>query len=271
MNLKDIKKFNKVLIFSLLIFIVMVISFGKNVDFYYSEGVAAFNAGNYQKAEKYLKMALLLQPSIENTSNIKYMIGISALYDGDLVTARAYLPSKDFSHISNSGTNQVSRRNFLKEIAQWESLSNSPIKKVKKESLPLWVGWMLFFSIFSIIMLAFFLYTRQKLRKSLRISHAALDDVVENSEGEEIFVNSMPTKNVVDTPPSDMPSEEEIRNRLESLLAKEQDTQKGKKQIMEKPEEVIQNVNDEASDDELIDLTRAIQEILSKESENSRT
>lgn len=270
MNLKDIKEFNKVLIFSLLIFIVMVISFGKNVDFYYSEGVAAFNAGNYQKAEKYLKMALLLQPSIENTSNIKYMIGISALYDGDLVTARAYLPSKDFSHISNSGTNQISRRNFLKEIAQWESLSNSPIKKIKKESLPLWVGWMLFFSIFSIIMLAFFLYTRQKLRKSLRISHAALDDVVESSEDQEIFVSSMPT-NVVGTPPSDMPSEEEIKNRLESLLAKEQDTQNEKKTVIEKPEEVIQNVNDEASDDELIDLTKAIQEILSKESENSRT
>ncbi len=270
MNLKDIKGLSKFFVLLLLI-ITMVIVLGKNVDFYYSEGVTAFNAGNYQRAEKYLKMALLLQPSLENTSNVKYMIGLSALYSGDLVTARAYLPSKDFLHTSNASINQVSRDNLLKDIAHWEVLSN-PIDQedsIKKERLPSWIGFLIFFSIFSITMLAFFLYKYKNIRKPFHVS------ITKTTEDETIPENIIFAKstsaNISEEPPSDMPSEEEIKARLESLISKNKDLQKEKAQVIDEPEKVIQSVNDDASDDELLDLTKAIQEILSKESENSRT
>lgn len=270
MSLKDIKGLNKFFAF-LLLLIIMVTVLGKNVDFYYSEGVTAFNAGNYPKAEKYLKMALLLQPSLENTSNVKYMIGLSALYAGDLVTARAYLPNKDFLHTSNTSASQVSRDNLLKDIARWEALSN-PIDQdnVKKEILPSWVGFLIFFSIFSIIMLAFFLYKYKNIRKPFHISTAKTTENETTFEDTKIFANnSSMSANILEEPPSDMPSEEEIKARLESLIGKTKELQKEKAQTINEPEKIIQNVSDDASDDELLDLTKAIQEILSKESENS--
>jgi len=276
MNLKDIREFNKFFVFLLLLIALMVIVLGKNIDFYYSEGVMAFNTGNYQKAEKFLKMALLLQPSLENTSNIKYMIGLSALHIGDLVTARAYLPGKNFSHTNNASINQVSRRDLLKNIVQWETLSN-PIKKdnVKRKTIPLWVGFLIFFSIFSVIMLTFFLYKHKKMRKPFRTSPPIATGDEATLEDIETFAKSE-TPSPMDISvekPSDMPSEEEIRTKLENLLeeSKGPKTEKVQTKIIEEPEKIVQTVNDDASDNELVDLTKAVQEILSKESENSKT
>ncbi len=271
MKLKDMKRSNKILVFSLLILLTATVLFGKNVTFYYTQGIITFNAGNYPKAEEYLKTALMLEPSLENNSDIKYMIGLSAWYSGDLVTARAYLPEEDISIAGSS--NKVSKRNLVNNIAHWEKMGIPVVtnkKDFQKKKLSPWIDWLTFLGIFSTIMVIFMNYKHSKKKKSQGRSIPSQEEKEESFLENEGFPAADFSFNAGELP-SDVPADDEIKKKLQTLLQGDKSTHNENMARIEEPEKIVEKVGSEASEEELTDLTKAVQEILSKKSESSRT
>ncbi|WP_036224778.1 tetratricopeptide repeat protein [Mesoaciditoga lauensis] len=274
MKLKDTYKnriFWLIVFFALLSF-VSFMSFAKSSDYYYTQGVIAFNAGDYSQAEKLLKTALMLDPGLENNSDIKYMIGLSAWYAGDMVTARAYLPANHISLLASSTKN--SKRNLIEDIAKWESLSSSlidlegqPKKKTSKA-----LEWTIFFSLFSIIMGGFFAYKYFKHKKPHTVPQSKNDDEEEFEDFPNNFPESTPSGSFEEDfeMPSDAPQEDEIRMKLQNLL-NDSSSQLSVTQIMEDPEKLIEQIGNDVSEEEIEKLEDAIHELLSKKVEKSAT
>lgn len=266
--MKNMKSSSKALVF-LLLFLTVSLLLGKNVNFYYIQGIMAFNSGNYLKAEEYLKTALMLDPSLENNSNIKYMIGLSAWYSGDLVTARAYLPENNVSIVGSS--NKVSKRNLVNEIAHWEKIGMPVVtdeKNFHKKKIPSWIGWLASMGIFSIIMGAFWSYKHSKKEKTHEFLSPEKEEEIPFSEKEEFPPTDIPLD---EETPSDVPTDDEIRKKLQTLLQGNKDTQNKNTAVLKEPEKIIEGVGSDASEEELTNLTQAVQEILSQKPESSRT
>ena len=245
--------------------------FGKNVNFYYTQGIIAFNAGSYLKAEEYLKTALMLDPSLENNSDIKYMIGLSAWYSGDLVTARAYLPENNMSIVGSSS--KVSKRNLVNDIAHWEKIGMPAVadKKIfQKKKIPSWIGWLIFMGTFSTIMIVFGIYKHSKKKKSSIFLPFQKEEDLSFSENKEFSTTEeIPLDN--EESPSDVPTDDEIKKKLQTLLQGDKDVQNKNTTTLEEPEKIIEKVGSDASEEDLTNLTKAVQEILSQKSESSRT
>lgn len=254
----------------LLLFLMANLFFGKNVNFYYTQGIIAFNAGNYPKAEEYLKTALMLDPSLENNSDIKYMIGLSAWYSGDLVTARAYLPEDNMSIVGSSS--KVSKRNLVNDIARWEKIGMPVVtdkKNFQKKKVPSWIGWLIFMGTFSIIMMTFGIYKYSKKKKSSGFLPSQKEEELSFSENKEFLTTEIPFDN--EESPSDVPTDDEIKKKLQTLLQSDKNAQNKNTITLEEPEKIIEKVGSDASEEELTNLTKAVQEILSQKSESSHT
>jgi tetratricopeptide (TPR) repeat protein len=257
-----------------LIVTLSFVTFAKSSDYYYVQGVIAFNAGDYAQAEKYLKTALMLNPALENNSDIKYMIGLSAWYAGDMVTARAYLPSDHISAFSTSTKN--SRRDLVADIARWESRSSEIIKLEKqsqKKKISRTVEWLIFFSFLTIILGGYVGYKYLKHRKKLvkAFSHKEEEDLEEFPlEIQEDIPNVQPSQKELELP-SDAPGEDEIKIKLQNLLNEDVSSQRENVRVIEEPEKVIEKVGKDATQEEIEQVEEAIHELLSKDVEKSAT
>ncbi len=255
---------------------VFLVVFAEGSNFYYTQGIIAFNAGDYVKAEKYLKTALILNPALENNSDIKYMIGLSAWYAGDLVTARAYLPEEHLTMIASS--TKLVKRNLVAEIAKWESLS-SPIINVesrgKKKEVPKSWGFLIFLSFFSIIMGSFFAYKfskKMKLHRRRRTVEKTDEEVMDDFGTEEPFIASRLTAQEEPIEmPENGPAEDEVKMKLQNLLKSGYEAEEEKMQLVEEPEKIIEETGIDASQEEIERVEEAVQELLSRESQNVET
>ncbi len=275
MRLMDTRNGKVLLFLSIFIFILSFSSLAKNGDFYYTQGIIAFNAGDYPTAEKYLKTALMLDPGLENNSDIKYMIGLSAWYAGDMVTARAYLPSDHISMLASS--TKSSRRNLVADIARWESLSSEIIKlegQPKKKKVSKAMEWLIFFSIFTSIMGSFFAYKYFKHKKGrIRLPFTEEQEELEDLPPEfsaDISTSSVSLPFEKAEMPSDAPKEDEIKMKLQNLLKEDFETVETVQKI-EEPEKIIEQVGSDASQEEIEKVEEAIHELLSNETEKSVT
>ncbi len=238
----------------------------KGSDFYYTQGIIAFNAGDYVKAEKYLKTALILNPSLENNSDIKYMIGLSAWYAGDLVTARAYLPQEHLSMIASS--TKLPKRNLVAEIAKWESLS-SPIINVedkgKKKKVPKSMEFLIFFGIFSAIMGGFFAYKFSKRVKPHRATQETMEEEMEDIDMP--FTGAVKSSEEPLEMPADGPAEDEIKMKLQNLLNMDfHVSDEENVSVVEEPEKIVEKIGTDATEEEIREVEGAVQELVSKES-----
>ncbi len=253
-----------------------ITAFGVNANLYYSGGLTAFSVGNYQKAEEYLKKALTLNPSLENDSNIKNLIGLSALYSGDLVTARAYI-SNDSLLSTQIKTSKMATRSLINQIVDWEKITKQTVNSTKE--IPSWAGVLIFLAFATIFTVGFLAYLLIKRRKPLAMAMAygpatSIDENVKEEADPDGFKN-LPSNDFPtfeDEEISDIPADEDVQKRLEDLLGT-QGTQKGendkKAKVVEDPEKIVQKVHEDPSEEELFELTQAIQEILFKESDSS--
>ncbi len=263
-------KFIKIsVIFVLLSF--PILSLAQNLDIYYSQGVMYFNVGNYKMAEEYLKKALTLDPSLENTSNIKTLIGLSALYSGDMVTAKAYLP-EDFL-LTAKGTSIENNANLINQIAHWERnpLLSSYQSNPKPKSLSIIQVFLIFIILFaSISTLATLYIIFRRKRKIVKASSLNVEENEENVEDEmkDIIIGNEQKALSYDT---DIISDEEIEERLKKALNAGKEEKKEEKQtvVVQEPDKIIKQVSQDPSEEELAALAQAIQEILSKDSEKS--
>ena len=263
------KRPSRILVF-LLLFLTANLFFGKNVNFYYTQGIVAFNAGNYPRAEEYLKTALMLDPSLENNSDIKYMIGLNAWYSGDLVTARAYLPESNISIVGSSS--KVSKRNLVNDIAHWEKIGMPVVtdkKNFQKKKIPSWIGWLIFMGTFSAIMMSFGIYKHSKKKESSIFLSPQKEEDLSFLENKEFSTTETSLDN--EESPSDFPADDEIKKKLQTLLQDGKDTQSENTTTLKEPEKIIEGVGSDASEEELTNLTQAVQEILSQKPESSRT
>ncbi|WP_456399826.1 tetratricopeptide repeat protein [Mesoaciditoga sp.] len=277
MKLKDMFK-NKILWWLLLIlalFSVVALA-GSNSNYYYTQGVLAFNAGDYAQAEKYLKTALMLNPALENNSDVKYMIGLSAWYAGDMVTARAYLPNEHFTAFSTSTKSR--ERNLVAEIARWESRSSEIINlenQSKKKKVSKGMEFLIFSSFLILTLGGFYGYKYLKHRKKkVKVSapqqeEEMFDDLSFNVE-EGTSQPSPPTEEKIEMP-SDTPNEEDIKMKLQNLLKEDFTNKEEKIQLMEDPEEIINKVGKEATQEEILEVEEAVHELLSSKEEKSAT
>lgn len=254
---------------SLIIVLVLfpIFSFSQNLNVYYSQGVMYFNVGDYRMAEEYLKKALAFDPSLENTSNIKTLIGLSALYSGDMVTARAYLPEEFFTSIGSTSA-QLKSTNLISQIAKWESnplLSSYQGNSPSKSLSPLQI-FLLFISIFSGIATLSILYLIFKGKKKL-LKAVSLKTEEEPEENVEKILISNEQKEI--SYPADLISDEEIEERLKKALNNSNEAKERDKRLVQEPDKIIKQVSQDPSEEELAALAQAIQEILSKDSEKS--
>ncbi|MGC8637392.1 MAG: tetratricopeptide repeat protein [Athalassotoga sp.] len=247
-----------------------ILSFAQNLNVYYSQGVMYFNVGNYKMAEEYLKKALTLDPSLENTSNIKTLIGLSALYSGDMVTAKAYLPENFLT--TAKGTSIENNTNLINQISQWES---NPLLSsqtgVKPKSLSILQIFLIFILLFAGTTAMAILYIIFKRRK--KIMKASSLKIEENEENFEDGIKDVLIGNEQKTVSynTDVISDEEIEERLKKALntGKEEKEEEKKTVVVQEPDKIIKQVSQDPSEEDLAVLTQAIQEILSKDSEKS--
>ncbi len=275
MKLKDMFK-NKILwwlLIALTLFSVIAVA-GSNSNYYYTQGVLAFNAGDYAQAEKYLKTALMLNPALENNSDVKYMIGLSAWYAGDMVTARAYLPNEHFTAFSTSTKSR--ERNLVAEIARWESRSSEIINlenQSKKKKVSKGMEFLIFSSFLILTLGGFYGYKYLKHRKKkVKVSapqeEETLDDLSFNVE-EGTPPSPSPEEKI--EMPSDTPNEEDIKMKLQNLLKEDFTNKEEKIQLMEDPEEIINKIGKEATQEEILEVEEAVHELLSRKEEKSAT
>jgi len=272
MDMLKNKTFWLLIVLTLLSFVAMAKS---NSDYYYTQGVLAFNAGDYAQAEKYLKTALMLNPALENNSDVKYMIGLSAWYAGDMVTARAYLPNEHLTAFSTSTKNQV--RNLVADIARWESRSSEIIKlenQSKKKKVSKGMEFLIFSSFLILTLGGFYGYKYLKRReKKVKISIPEEEETFDDFQldvQEDIPSPSPQSEEKIEMP-SDTPNEEDIKMKLQNLL-KEDLTDKGEKiQLMEDPEKIINDAGKEATQEEILEVEEAVHELLSSEEKKSST
>lgn len=235
--------------------------------------MTAFNVGNYPKAEEYLKKALTLKPSLENNSNVKSLIGLSALYSGDFVTARAYISNETLLS-TQVATTKIPTQSIISQIVNWEKIGKKTPSAVKE--LPAWVGFLIFFSFAAVFTVAFFAYIFIKKRRPLKMAFASeigasVDEEIEEGLDFKGF-DDLPSDDFpsFEEDPSDMPTDEEVQKKLENLLGSEREAQESKKtKVVEDPTKVVEGIKEDPSEDDLFELTRAIQEILFNESDSS--
>ncbi|BBJ27259.1 tetratricopeptide repeat protein [Athalassotoga saccharophila] len=262
-------RFIKISIISILV-IFPILSFAQNLNVYYSQGVMYFNVGNYKMAEEYLKKALTLDPSLENTSNIKTLIGLSALYSGDMVTARAYLPENFLT--TAKGTSIENTTNLINQIAHWESnpLLSSYQSNTKPKSLSIVEIFLIFILLFASMATLATLYIIFRRKKNIiKASSLKVEENEENVEDEmkDILIGNEQKALSYDT---NIISDEEIEERLKKALNADKEKAEEKKTvIVQEPDKVIKQVSQDPSEEELAALAQAIQEILSKDSEKS--
>lgn len=266
MNLKLIKSIS--LIFVILIFLTSIITFAQSFEVYYAQGLSYFNVGNYKASEEYLKRALTLQPSLENTSNIKMLIGLSAMYSGDYVTAKAYLPA-DFLTSSYGTSLKTQNKDIVSQISNWEinpllqSYQPKHAHKNTSNSQILTIFLFMFIPI-SGMAITYIFFKRKK--SILKASSLFVDD--SKDEMEDIFVKNQKDQQILTDIPKDIISDAEIEKRLNKALeVKNEPSHKEKTTVILEPTKVVEKTNQDPSEEELAALAQAIQEILSKESE----
>ncbi len=258
------------LLLVIFISVTMTVSFAQNFNSYYAQGVSYFNVGNYKMAEKYLKEALTLQPSLENTSNIKSLIGLSSLYSGDIVTARAYLP-EELLNTAYGTASQLHSGNMVNQIANWEqnpllnSYQQSNPKNIKVLS---WISFMIFMAFFIVItggIIAYFMIRKRKLM----LNNASLNILEDEKENLTIpdFMKTKDNEKILSENSVQLLNDEEIEKRLNKAL--EGTKKKEEVKTIVEPEKIVQNTKSDPSDEDLKILAQAIQDILSKDSENS--
>jgi tetratricopeptide (TPR) repeat protein len=265
MRLKSTVRIDLLIVSALFIFISSL-TFGENFNTYYARGISNFNVGNYKSAEENLKKALTLQPSLENTSNIKFLIGLSALYSGDVVTARAYL-SQEFLTSAYGTTSQVHAGNIINQISNWEitPLLQSYQPTVSKSPLPFFFEIIIFLAFFISIGGGIVAYLSIRRKRSimknavLKVTDGGNDLEIPDLVGQEEF-KSMP--------PASSPqilTDDEIDQRLKKAL--ECTVPSSEVKVVAEPTKVVENMKTNPSDEDLKILAQAIQDILSKESE----
>lgn len=266
MNLKLIKKISFV---SIIVIFFASFTFAQSFEIYYAQGLSYFNVGNYKASEEYLKKALTLQPSLENTSNIKMLIGLSAMYSGDYVTAKAYLPAEFLA--SSYGTSlNIQNKNIVNQISNWETepLLQSYQPKTAQKNIPNIQIFMIFLFMFMVIlgMSAAYIFFRRK-KQIIKASSLFVDDG--KDEADDLFIVNQKEQKTSTSVPKDVITDEEIKKRLDKALETkaEKISHEEKTTVIEEPVKIIEKTNQNPSEEELAALTQAIQEILSKESE----